>query len=156
MSVEIERRFLVSGTPWDGAVGVPMEQAYVACEEGRTVRLRRAGGRATLTIKGPTVGATRPEFELVVDEAWAAACVEALAPPGRIRKTRYRLPVGRHVWEVDVFEADNAGLVLAEIELTAEEETFDRPDWLGEEVTFDGRYTNAALSRRPWTTWAAR
>ncbi len=143
------------GTPWRGAVGVAMEQAYVACEEGRTVRLRRAGGRATLTIKGPTVGASRPEFEIEVEEGWAAACVAALAPPGRIQKTRYRLPVGRHVWEVDVFEGDNAGLVLAEVELSVEDEDFLRPDWLGAEVTHDGRYSNAALSRHPWVAWGA-
>jgi adenylate cyclase len=156
VSIEIERRFLVIGTPWSGAEGTRMEQAYVACEEGRTVRIRRAAGRATLTIKGPTVGAARPEFELAVEDAWASACLDALKPPGRIVKTRYRIPAPPHVWEVDVFEGDNHGLVLAEIELAREDEAFARPAWLGPEVTSDGRYSNAALARTPWIAWGAR
>ena len=153
MGVEIERKFLVVGEPWLGTVGVPMEQAYIASEAGRTVRVRRAGDVGTLTVKGPTRGVTRAEFEFEIPAALVGEMVDALAPPDRVSKVRYELPVGDHVYEVDVFGGKNAGLVVAEVELGAEEEAFTRPPWLGEEVTDDPRYLNVNLARRPWSCW---
>jgi adenylate cyclase len=153
VGVEIERKFLVLGEPWRAWPGTRLVQAYLAVQDGRTVRVRVAGDVGTLTIKGPSRGATRAEFELPVPVAMIEAMVAALDPPGRVEKTRYEIPVGQHVFEVDVFEGANAGLVVAEVELSAEDEAFERPTWLGTEVTDDLRYTNSQLSVVPWTTW---
>lgn len=155
MPVEIERRFLVVGRPWEGHAGTPLAQAYVAEQEGRTVRVRVAGDVGTLTIKGPSVGASRYELELPLDVAVIHELLAALSPPGRIEKVRYEIPGpdGR-TWEVDVFSGTNAGLVLAEVEIEAEDAPVVLPDWVGREVTTEGRYTNAALARHPWGGWA--
>jgi len=117
------------------------------------VRLRVQGDRAWLTIKGKTHGASRTEFEYPIPTADAHAMLEEMCPQGVIDKTRYRIQVGEHVWEVDEFHGDNQGLVVAEVELDSEDQPFERPPWLGEEVTDDPRYYNSALSRTPYGQW---
>lgn len=153
MAWEIERRFLVRGRPWEGHPGDDIVQAYLASQDGRTVRVRLRGGVGTLTVKGPTRGRTRAEFEIDVPAEQVVAMVEALQPPGRILKTRYLVPFEGHTWEVDVYRGDNEGLVVAEIELDAEDEAFALPPWAGDEVSDDRRYTNAWLAEHPWPTW---
>lgn len=150
MPVEIERKFLVHGTPWQGHPGQQLKQAYLTEHPGNVLRVRIQGSQARLTLKGPTTGATRAEFEYAIPLADAEALF-ALRVSTVIHKTRYEVRFGSHTWEVDVFHGDHAGLVIAEIELTAEDEAFERPPWIREEVTHDPRYTNASLasSRTP-------
>ena len=151
--VEIERKFLVRGEPWRAwGEGVPYRQGYLSRGLHTTTRIRLAGEKGVLTLKGKTTGISRLEFEYEVPREHALALLK-LCEGSLISKRRWRVPVGSHIWEVDVFEGDNAGLVVAEVELSSEEETFERPAWLGEEVSFDGRYTNGALSRHPWSAW---
>jgi adenylate cyclase len=150
---EIERKFLVRSDAWraGASAGTEFVQGYLLADETRTVRVRLAGARGFLTIKGPTVGATRDEFEYEIPASDARAilamCDLTLA------KKRYVVRHEGHTWEVDVFAGDNAGLVVAEIELTSESEPFARPAWLGEEVTYDSRYANASLVRAPFKSW---
>lgn len=156
MGIEIERKFLVRDETWRaGARGVPFRQGYLSTHRERTVRVRREGDRAVLTIKGPSVGARRTELEYEIPVADADELL-ALCEQPLIEKTRYRVPVGAHVFEVDEFHGVNAGLVLAEVELADEAERFERPAWLGEEVTDDPRYVNANLVAHPYTSWAPR
>ncbi len=157
MAIETERKFLVEGD-WKKEVrsSVDMVQAYISSASGRTVRVRIAGERAFLTIKGPsgTDGLSRFEWEKEISVQDARELL-TIAEPGRIEKTRHLVPNtdGAHTWEIDEFHGDNEGLVIAEIELSAEDEPFDRPAWLGAEVTGDRRYYNASLSRKPFSTW---
>jgi adenylate cyclase len=152
--VEIERKFRVRPGWQPTGSGTRLEQGYLCLEPARTVRVRRADGQAWLTIKGRSVGARRAEFEYPIPVADAEAMLALCA--ARIEKTRYRLPHGRHVFEVDVFAGRNAGLILAEVELGHEDERFERPDWLGTEVTADPRYFNSALATHPYSDWSDR
>lgn len=153
MAIEIERKFLVRSDGWrHGAVATGYRQGYLAVEPQCSVRVRIADTAAWLTVKGAGAGLARPEFEYPIPLDDAEGLL-ALCMPGVISKTRHVLPQGRHRWEIDVFHGDNAGLVLAEIELQHEDEVFDRPDWLGEEVSDDARYYNAALSAYPYCQW---
>jgi adenylate cyclase len=151
---EIERKFLVRGEGWRAAArgGTPFQQGYLSTSKDSTVRVRLAGDEAWLTVKGKTLGASRDEFEYAIPPEDARQMLDTLCPD-RVVKTRYVVPHEGHDWEVDVFEAGNAGLVVAEIELDDESEAFARPDWLGEEVTDDHRYANANLARAPWSSW---
>lgn len=156
MATEIERKFQVVGTRWRQIVdgGKRYLQGYVASTEaGATVRVRMAGDTGKLTIKGPTVGVSRAEFEYTIPTPDALAMLETLCAPPLIEKTRYTVQVGRHEWVIDEFGGANAGLVMAEIELESEDEPFERPDWIGAELSDDPRYFNAALARHPWSTW---
>ncbi len=155
MAIEIERKFLVRDERWreDAGPGVRYRQGYLFTDRRCSVRVRASGERAWLNVKGSTVGTTRAEFEYEVPLADAIAMLDTLCEPGQIDKTRYRIPAGRHCYEVDVFHGDNEGLVVAEVELEAADEPFERPFWLGEEVTGDERYYNACLARNPWRDW---
>lgn len=154
MVQEIERKFLVASDAWrQNANGTRVRQGFLCTEPARTVRVRVAGDRGTLTIKGKTVGATREEFEYDIPREEAEHLLDALCLRPLIEKVRYVLRQGAHTWEVDVFEGENAGLVVAEIELQREDEVFERPDWLGREVTDDPRYFNANLVENPYRTW---
>jgi len=154
MGEEIERKFLVAGDGWrDGAEATRYRQGFLATEPERTVRVRLAGTRGSITIKGKTVGARREEFEYEIPASDAQRMLDTLCKKPLIEKVRHTLPVGRHVWEIDVFEGENAGLVVAEIELESEDEAFDKPDWLAEEVTDDPRYFNSNLVARPYRAW---
>jgi CYTH domain-containing protein len=156
MGIEIERKFLVHGDSWrEGATGTRYQQGYLAVNPNCSVRVRLGGERAWLTIKGGREGLSREEFEYPLPLADAEALL-ALCLPGVISKTRYVVTQGKHRWEIDEFHGDNEGLLLAEIELEHEDETFDRPGWLGEEVSNDVRYYNAALSATPYCRWKDR
>jgi CYTH domain-containing protein len=134
---------------------VRIAQGYLSTTPDSTVRVRLSGNDAWLTIKGRSTGATRLEFEYPVPVGDAQQLL-ALCQAGRIDKTRHKVPVGKHVWDVDVFHGDNDGLVVAEVELGDEGEDFVRPAWLGDEVTDDPRYFNSALSELPFSRWPGR
>jgi adenylate cyclase len=155
MGVEIERKFLVEGDAWRARVESSQHimQGYLANNATGTVRVRVKGEAAYLTIKGPTRGASRSEFEYRIPVADAEAMLAELAVFPPIDKVRYRIPSGDHVWELDVFAGENEGLVMAEVELGAEDETFDVPPWAGQEVTGDPRYYNVNLARNPYKHW---
>ena len=157
MGLEIERKFLVFSDAWreQAGAGERYRQGYLFTDARCSVRVRTAGDRAWLNVKGSTVGATRAEFEYEVPLADAEAMLAELCEPGRIDKTRYLVPAGAHTFEVDVFHGDNEGLVVAEVELGHVDERFERPAWLGEEVTEDTRYYNARLARHPWREWGS-
>lgn len=151
--MEIERKFLIRDEPWrEAGVGVSIRQGYLSTQANAVVRVRVTDEHAWLTVKGPTRGISREELEYAVPRSDGEVLL-GLCVGGIVEKIRYRLPRGAHVWEIDVFSGENAGLVVAEIELTREDEEFERPDWLGEEVSRDRRYTNSALSRSPWSCW---
>lgn len=157
MGVEIERKFLVIGDSWreNAEDCTRYVQAYLSREPERTVRVRIAGEKAFLTIKGqPPADAPleTPEFEYAIPKQDAEAMLK-LCLPGAIDKTRYRVPHDGKVFEVDVFAGDNDGLVVAEVELSHSAESFGKPAWLGAEVTDDLRYKNANLSVSPYKAW---
>ncbi|HEX5276767.1 MAG TPA: CYTH domain-containing protein [Fluviicoccus sp.] len=154
MPLEIERKFLVTGQAWRTPDGVLYRQGYLNRDKTRTVRVRIAGDRAFLTIKGVSTGATRVEFEYEIPVGEAAQLLTLCDGP-LIEKTRHRVTVGAHVWEVDEFHGDNDGLVVAEIELGSEDEAFERPEWVTVEVTEDARYYNSNLAVKPFSTWGA-
>ena len=154
MGIEIERKFLVAGDAWrqQASQATRFSQGYLSRDPARTVRVRIAGPQAFLTIKGATTGASRAEFEypVPVDDAQQLL---ALSDGPVVEKVRHLCVVEGMTWEVDEFLGANAGLVVAEIELTSEDQAFVRPAWLGAEVTGDARYVNANLAVRPFTTW---
>jgi CYTH domain-containing protein len=154
MAREIERKFLVVGEDWRGlADGTVYRQGYLSTVAERTVRVRVAGDRAFLTIKGLSVGAVRAEYEYGIPVPDADEMLDGLCEKPIVEKTRYRIPFEGWVWEVDEFAGVNAGLIVAEIELDSEAREFVRPDWVGDEVTGDARYFNANLIASPFSTW---
>ncbi len=153
---EIERKFLVSSDAWRGGEGALYRQGYLVNSASHTVRVRLSDEGAWLTIKGQHEGLTRPEFEYPIPISDAEEMLATLCDGSLVEKTRYRVPVGEHVWEVDEFHGDNAGLVLAEIELEHEGQTFEGPEWLGEEVSDDPRYYSGCLSKEPFSGWDRR
>lgn len=152
MATEIERKFLVQGTSWRQGAGVPFSQGYLNRDKERTVRVRIAGDKAFLTIKGVSRGASRAEFEYEIPVADAGQLLKLSDGP-LVEKTRYLVVHDGATWEVDEFRGENAGLVVAEIELTSEGQPFTRPPWLGEEVTQDSRYLNSSLATYPYSRW---
>lgn len=154
MGKEIERKFLVKNDAWRGLVtGVLYRQGYLCGVKERTVRVRVAGEKAFLTIKGLTVGAARAEYEYEIPVTDAQAMLDHLAEKPLIEKIRHKIPYGGLTWEVDEFLGDNAGLIVAEVELTGEEQSFSKPHWVGEEVSDDPRYFNSNLARHPFRQW---
>ena len=156
MGVEIERKFLLASDTWRAEVlrSEHMDQGYLGGERA-SVRVRIAGSAAFLNIKSQQRGTTRLEFEYPLPLEDARQMLDQLALPGRIAKQRHYVCHAGHLWEIDEFHGDNAGLVVAEIELQAEDEVFLRPAWLGREVTDDLRYYNAALAQQPYCSWPA-
>lgn len=162
MGVEIERKFLLAGDGWRAEVErtQPMAQGYLndlgVLDGGlqkASVRVRIEGPSAFLNIKSAQAGPSRLEFDYPVPVEDARQLLE-LCVGGVVRKRRHSVRHGGHLWEIDEFEGDNAGLVVAEIELDAVDEAFERPDWLGAEVTELKRYYNLALAERPWSRWS--
>ncbi len=153
---EIERKFLVKSDTYKTQASSHnrITQGYLSSIPERTVRVRTKGDKGFLTIKGKgnESGTTRMEWEKEITLAEAEQLL-TLCEPGAIDKIRHEIKVGRHVYEVDEFFSENAGLVIAEVELSDENEAFEKPDWLGEEVTGQQQYYNAYLSRNPYTTW---
>lgn len=152
MAIEIERKFLVNGSAWQQADGERFSQGYLNRDKERTVRVRVTGDKAFVTIKGPTNGASRSEFEYQIPIADGEQLL-ALCEGPAIEKVRRVISYKGSIWEVDEFFGENAGLVVAEIELESEEQDFERPDWLGQEVTHDHRYFNSSLSQHPFNKW---
>lgn len=154
--IEIERKFLVTSTAFldEFRAKNRIVQGYLSSVPERTVRVRIKGDKGYLTIKGESSdsGMSRMEWEkeIALEEAEQLLL---LCEAGVIDKIRYEIPVGKHLYEVDVFSGENEGLILAEIELQSENETFEKPNWLGMEVTNDTRYYNAYLSQKPFKTW---
>ena len=155
MAKEIERKFLVAHQAWRESVNTihVYRQGYLSYNSERTVRVRATEVTGYLTIKGITEGLTRDEFEYEIPLADALALLQLCERPA-VEKKRYIVPNGAHVWEVDVFEGVNEGLVVAEIELGSEDEAFDKPNWLGNEVSGDRKYSNSALSLHPFKDWS--
>jgi adenylate cyclase len=154
MSTEIERKFLVVNDSWKSlGTAALLRQGYLSSDKKRIVRVRIEDTSAMLTIKGPTIGATRAEWEYPIPIADAQTMLDQLCEQPLIEKKRYRIAYEGMIWEVDEFLGENAGLVVAEIELESEEQLFIKPEWVGEEVTHDPRYANASLLRHPYSRW---
>ncbi|HKL26300.1 MAG TPA: CYTH domain-containing protein [Desulfuromonadales bacterium] len=154
MGIEIERKFLVTGSDWRrGASATCYRQGYLNTDPGRSVRIRLAGDKGVLTIKGKTEGAERLEFEYSVPQEDAEQMLATLCRKPLIEKDRYRVRHAGLTWEVDVFHGENAGLVLAEVELASSDQEIDLPPWVGEEVTSDRRYFNLSLVQYPYSAW---
>ena len=154
MGLEIERKFLVRSGWKPLTAGTAYMQGYLyRGGEGPAVRVRVAGDKAFLTIKGPAEGIARLEFEYAIPLDDARQMLASLAAEGVIEKTRYLVDHAGHTWEVDVFAGRNSGLVVAEVELGSAEEQVVLPDWVAEEVSLDPRYANAHLSLHPWSEW---
>ncbi|MGV8057151.1 MAG: CYTH domain-containing protein [Smithellaceae bacterium] len=149
MAVEIERKFLVTGTGWRGGNGVHCIQGYLNRDKERTVRVRVAGEKAFLTIKGLTRSTMRDEFEYEIPPADAEQLLKLCDGP-LIEKTRHTVVYSGMIWEVDEFHGESAGLVVAEVELEREDQCFERPGWLGPEITGDPRYLNSNLCTNPY------
>jgi adenylate cyclase len=153
VGVEIERKFLLAGDAWRG-LGEPLllRQGYLSSDPTRVVRVRVEGDQAYLTIKGKSVGATRGEWEYPIPLQDANELL-ALCEQPLVEKWRRKVEFAGNVWEVDEFLGANLGLVVAEIELACEDQSFEQPDWIGAEVTHDPRYFNSALARHPFSAW---
>lgn len=154
MAKEIERKFLVKNEDFKKqAQGTMYRQGYLNSIKERTVRVRTVGDKAFMTVKGITVGATRAEYEYEIPFNDCNEMLDNLAEKPIIEKKRYKIPQGEFTWEIDEFFGENQGLVVAEIELQSEDQKFDKPDWLGEEVTGDPKYFNSNLIKNPYTKW---
>ena len=154
MGQEIERKFLVRGEEWRSlGTGTQYRQGYFPTSPDCTVRVRIAGDRAYLTIKGKTKGISRKEFEYPIPVSEASEMLEELCDRPFIEKMRYRIAIGNLVWEVDEFTGENLGLILAEVELENENQAILLPEWIGQEVSRDPRYFNSNLARSPYIHW---
>lgn len=157
MPTETERKFLVIGDGWRSqATGTLYRQGYLVAEPDRTVRVRIAGDRGFLTIKGKTEHISRPEFEYPIPLKDAAELLDTLCLRPLIEKTRYRLESEGFLWEIDEFRGENAGLILAEVELADPNQVLNLPGWVGAEVSQDPRYYNASLIRYSYSQWGKR
>jgi CYTH domain-containing protein len=151
---EIERKFLVTGDGWrDAATTADFRQGYLSTAKERTVRVRVDGDRGSLTVKGITVGASRTEFDYQVPLADAQTMLDQLCEQPIIEKRRHVVEFAGKRWEIDEFKGVNAGLIVAEIELEQADEQFDRPPWIGDEVTDEPRYFNSNLVDHPYSEW---
>ena len=156
MAVEIERKFLVSGEPWRAAASATrIRQGYLCGGARAVVRVRMAGERAFLTVKGEQRGVSRAEYEYEIPVGDAEEMLGRLCQPPLIEKTRYCLTHAGVSWVIDVFEGENAGLVVAEAEFSKEDQSFELPDWAGAEVTDQPRYLNVNLIAHPYRLWTA-
>lgn len=154
MAKEIERKFLVVGDTWRKlAKGTHYRQGYLNSIKERTVRIRTIDDKAYLTVKGPTVGVTRMEFEYEIPYDDCVEMLNHLAEKPIIEKARYKIKADDLVWEIDEFFGVNEGLVIAEVELKSEDQKFVKPEWIGEEVSGDPRYFNSNLVNNPYITW---
>jgi len=155
MALEIERKFLVKNDSWRGHTEsqAHITQGYLAKNKNAAVRVRVKDDAAYLTIKGATAGISRSEYEYPIPVKDADAMLRELALFPAIDKVRYKVRSGGDLWELDVFAGANEGLVLAELELSSEDEVFEIPQWAGEEVSDDPRYYNASLAQHPYKSW---
>ncbi len=154
MAHEIERKFLLANQDWRALVtgSFVLKQGYLSTTPKSTVRLRVKSDKAMLTVKSKNTGIRRSEFEYEIPIRDAEEMLQLCQTP-LIEKTRYTITIGKHIWEIDEFSGANSGLLVAEIELDAEEESFEKPAWVGEEVSTDARYYNSNLVAHPFTQW---
>lgn len=156
MAIETERKFLVLNEDFKGVAyrSTRIIQGYLSSVPGRSVRVRIRGNKGYITIKGigSASGASRYEWEKEIPENEAEELLK-ICEPGLIAKTRYEVESGKHIFEVDEFFGENLGLIVAEVELSSEEESFDKPAWIGDEVTGDAKYYNANLKQTPYSKW---
>ena len=155
MGIEIERKFLVKNNSWqvESDAGQEFVQGYMVGGVKSSVRVRIEGDRAFLNIKSATIGVTRMEYEYPIPVSDARELLENLCNKPLIEKNRYLIRRNGLVWEIDVFKGDNAGLVVAEVELNSQDQSFESPEWLGEEVSHDPRYYNVNLTKHPYKNW---
>ena len=154
MGTEIERKFLLTNDVWrELGEGVRYRQGYLNSIKERTLGVRTINEKGFLTIKGITIGATRVEYEYEIPKDECTAMLDALAEKPIIDKSRYKVGYEGFTWEIDEFFGENQGLIVAEIELESEDQKFDKPEWIGEEVTGDPRYFNSNLIKHPYTKW---
>jgi len=155
MGLEIERKFLVDRQKWQKISkpdGTHYRQGYLVDEASKTIRVRAAGKKGFITIKGATAGITRKEFEYEIPVEEAIQLIDGFAG-SEVEKIRYRITFEGKLWEVDEFLGDNKGLIMAEIELKHEDEAFEKPAWITSEVSDDGRYYNSYLAKKPFKDW---
>lgn len=155
MPLEIEHKYLVKTDLWKKVTpekSIEIKQAYLLTDPAKTIRIRTAGEKGFMTIKGKTVNAGRPEFEYEIPYADSIDLIRNFCSEP-IEKIRHYVTVESKVWEVDEFQGLNVGLVIAEIELQSETEEYKKPEWVDKDVTQDARYANSNLSKKPFTTW---
>ncbi len=155
MGTEIERKFLVVNNAWKAHVqkSSSCRQGYLNIRGKGSVRIRVFGDQGYLTLKGPRTGIRRAEFEYPIPQAEATELLELFCDHTLIVKTRHDVSFAGKLWEVDEFEAENAGLTLAEVELEKEDESFELPDWVGRDISTDHRFFNASLAKHPFSEW---
>ncbi|MCP4152942.1 MAG: CYTH domain-containing protein [bacterium] len=154
MGKEIEKKFLVKGEEWRKlAEGTVYRQGYLSTVKERTVRVRTIGSTGYLTVKGITIGASRLEYEYEISVSDSNEMLDELCEKPIIEKKRYKVDFAGMTWEIDEFFGENDGLIVAEIELQAENQDFKIPDWIGQEVTADPRYFNSNLTKHPFSKW---
>jgi adenylate cyclase len=153
--VEIERKFLMRNDNWKSAVdsSTHIRQGYLAPLSKASMRIRIDGDKANINIKSATLGIHRMEYEYPIPMNDAIEMLDQLCDRPQIEKVRHCIKQGKHVWEIDEFAGENAGLIMAEIELESEDEAFEKPEWLGEEVTGDKRYYNVNMVKHPFKDW---
>ena len=154
MAIEIERKFLVKEKPFSIAKrSLKINQGYIINEKSKVIRVREKGDDYFLTIKGNNIGISRLEYDFPISKEDAKELIFHFCKTTLIEKTRHYIEYEEHTWEVDEFHGKNNGLIVAEIELESEDEKFEIPDWVGEEVTQDDRYYNMNLAIHPYTSW---
>lgn len=155
MGVEIERKFLVHKNKWDSFTKPKKDfyrQGYLFSDSNKTIRVRQTNDKGYITIKGSVIGLSRPEFEYEIPKADAEELLNQFSVSELI-KVRYKILFKNKIWEVDEFLGDNLGLIVAEIELKHENEQFEMPDWIANEVTDDNKYYNSCLAKTPYCNW---
>jgi len=155
MATEIERKFLILNQDWQEYTNKELRivQGYLATNEFSSTRIRIQNDKANINIKSATLGITRTEFEYSIPVDDARLMLDDLCIKPVIEKTRFTVEHMDHTWEIDVFSGDNEGLIVAEIELSSPDEAFEKPSWIGEEVSNDARYYNACLVNNPYKNW---
>ena len=154
MGKEIERKYLTDGDQWrELAEGAAYRQGYLSSVKERTVRVRTVNGRGYLTVKGISTGASRAEYEYEIPVSEADEMLADLCEKPLIEKNRYKIKVDGLIWEIDEFSGDNLGLIVAEVELADENQKFEKPSWIGREVTGDPKYFNSNLIKNPYSRW---
>ena len=154
MAIEIERKFLIKEKPFSIAKrSLKINQGYIINEKSKVIRVREKGDDYFLTIKGNNIGISRLEYDFPISKEDAKELIFHFCKTTLIEKTRHYIEHKGHTWEVDEFHGKNNGLIVAEIELESEDEKFEKPDWVGEEVTQDDRYYNMNLAINPFTSW---
>ncbi|MBN1463476.1 MAG: CYTH domain-containing protein [Paludibacteraceae bacterium] len=154
MAIEIERKFLVNSDDYKQlALPVYYKQGYLCNSPNTIVRIRIANNKGYITIKGKTCGISRTEFEYEIPTSEAHQLLSEMSLNKVVEKNRYKIKYAGNIWEIDEFLGENEGLIIAEIELKSENATFDKPSWIGKEVSTDSRYFNSNLSKNPFKNW---